>query len=110
VEKEHFFCRACITRALERKRSCPCCRTYLTINLLKRHSWAIEAYEKAKVKCPTCFHTTDDHSEEVCSWTGKLKDLKVHLSTCMFNLVRCPYEGICSFKPFHMKYSNSYIF
>ena len=51
VEKEHFFCRACILKALAKKRSCPCCRTYLTVATLKTHTWAIAALDKAVVRC-----------------------------------------------------------
>ena len=95
TEKEHFFCRECILQSLEKRKSCPCCRTYLTKYSLKRHSWAVEVMDKAKIQCSTIYTTSDDnqHYEGKCSWTGRVKVLDKHLLQCPFNLVSCPYDG-----------------
>lgn len=91
TEKEHFFCRSCILQTLRYKQLCPCCRTFLTPMLLKKHSWATEAFEKATVKCLTAVSKSSENGH--CDWTGKFKDLRAHLDQCPYDLVRCPYEG-----------------
>ena len=109
VEKVHFFCCACILKALAKKRSCPCCRTYLMVATLKTHTWAIAALGKAVVISATRYYssgktsssfmsagaTTLDSSllEEAvvarCGWTG-LEDLNKHMLGCLYDLLACP--------------------
>ncbi|MEQ2253585.1 TNF receptor-associated factor 4, partial [Ilyodon furcidens] len=36
------------------------------------------------------------HSEEGCRWTGQMKQLQGHFSTCAFNVIPCPNR--CSVK------------
>jgi hypothetical protein len=120
VEKEHFFCRACVEKALVKKRACPCCRTPLTVPLLKKHSWATEAFDKCVVRCLTACgkpktlpSSTDSSSfsddetaykldsssssSSTCQWTGRLKCLDEHMASCPYDLIECPYEG-CTWK------------
>ena len=96
TEKEHFFCRECILQSLEKRKSCPCCRTSLTKYSLKRYSWAMEVMDKAIIHCSTIFTASNDNTsplEERCTWTGRVRDLDKHLLHCPFKLVACPHEG-----------------
>ena len=83
----HSFCRACYVIWLERDESCPTCRAKVDGERLMHILPLGNIIGDLPMKCK--------NSAAGCGWTGKVSELKLHLQSCAWVLVRCPIRG-CS--------------
>lgn len=83
----HTFCRNRYVTWLERDESCPTCRAKVDGERLMHILPLGNIIGDLPMKCK--------NSAAGCGWTGKVSELKSHLQSCAWVLVRCPIRG-CS--------------
>lgn len=80
----HTFCDECIKSCLTNNNpSCPTCRVVM---MSSNPNYEVrDITDVMQVRCP-------DGGEE-CEWTGQVKELCVHLNTCIYKTIECSVEG-----------------
>ena len=84
---EHYFCRKCITKHLEKSETCPTCMDQLTLKTLRAPS-RIVAYVVSELKIPRCRHFSRGCTENV-----EVEDVLLHEQMCGYAPVVCWNEG-----------------
>jgi len=79
---QHRFCSACITEWLDKKSSCPICRTYLTNNSMVKDTLSINIINNLTIKCKL-----KNDEGNICNDIRKYEPLKEPL----INLVRASF-------------------
>ena len=85
----HHFCTSCIKRVLDKKESCPTCRT--TSYRIFPDANRQRIISGLQVYC--------SNEKDGCTWKGELKNLSGHINKdkregdCQFQVVKCHYWG-----------------
>lgn len=83
---QHGFCGDCIYTWLREHRSCPCCRSPITVQDLRPiHRVWREKLSGLRMKCHNVVHG--------CTAEVSIDELPGHLSTCQYAHVACPHES-----------------
>ena len=85
--KEHYYCRGCITSRLRHAKTCPLCKDDLSLETLRPPS-RIVADVVSKLKKPGCSHVSRGCTENV-----KADELLLHEQKCGYAPVVCSNEG-----------------
>ena len=84
---EHYFCKPCITRHLEKtSQTCPSCTETLSVETLKEPSRIVTNYlSLLKINC--------EYVARGCRALVQLGNLKTHVQNCNFSPMVCSTEG-----------------
>ncbi|CAL1126019.1 unnamed protein product [Cladocopium goreaui] len=72
---QHVFCKSCLTRALEKRPSCPMCKADLEPSQIRTNILARNLVDELQVRCR--------HHALGCGWQGMLQDRGQHESSCL---------------------------